>query len=126
MKRLFLASVLLICMAANPVLAEDKTSSTDEPIILINTFIVPEGKVAESIAFWEKAADFMRTQPGYISTTLHQTILPDAKFELINVAKWRSVGDFKNASHAMKTQSGIKPIDGLIPNPSLYKVIISD
>lgn len=126
MKNLFLASVVLMCMAANPVLATDKTSSPDEPIILINAFIVPEGKEAESIAFWEKAADFMRTQPGYISTALHQTILPDAKFELINVAKWRSAEDFKNASHAMKMKGDIKPIDGLIPNPSLYKVIISD
>ena len=62
-------------------MAADKTSSTGEQVTLINAFMVPEGKVAESIAFWKKAADFMRVQPGYISTALHQAILPNAKFK---------------------------------------------
>ena len=115
-------------MSVNPVLAADKTSSTGEPVILINAFIVPEGKAAESIAFWKKAADFMRVQPGYISTALHQAILPNAKFELINIAKWRSVKDFKNASRTLKNmmKGGIKPVDGVITNASLFKVIISE
>jgi hypothetical protein len=36
-------------------------------VILINPFEVPEGKEEDALAFWEKATDFMRLQPGYIS-----------------------------------------------------------
>ena len=120
MKKILIAISAIFFAMSNPVLAMDK------PVILINAFIVPEGKEAEAIAFWERAADFMRKQPGYISTTLHQAILPDAKFKLINVAKWRSAEDFKKARQALITQGGIKPVEGLIANPSLYKVLRSD
>lgn len=97
-----------------------------EVVTLINVFNVPAGKEAESLKFWEEGAKFMRRQPGYISTALHQAILPDAKFVLINIAKWESVEAFKNASTGLRTRSGVEPIDGLIPNASLYKIIRSD
>lgn len=96
------------------------------PATLINAFIVPDGKEAEAIAFWEKAADFMRKQPGYVSTALHEAILPDAKFHLINATKWRSVEDFKKASKALRTSGKIEPVEGVVPNPSLYTVIRTD
>lgn len=98
----------------------------DEHVTLINAFTVPAGKEAETVKFWDDAAEFMRNQPGYISTALHQAVLPNAEFALINVAKWRSIDSFKTASAALRTESGIKPVEGLTPNASLYKVIRSD
>ena len=97
-----------------------------EPVILINAFVVPEGKETEAVLFWQQAADFMRDQPGYISTALHKSILPDAKFKLINVAHWESVEAFKKASLALRTQSGIVPVVGMMANPSLNTIIKSD
>ncbi len=108
------------------ILAMNEAVTEGEHVTLINAFIVPVGKEAEAVRFWDKAADFMRGQPGYVSTALHQSILPDAKYMLINVAQWESVDAFKAASKALRTESGIKPLEGLVPNPSLYKVIRAD
>ena len=123
MKTLILAAVAAFTLMAAQALASD---SAKGPITLINAFVVPDGKEAEAIAFWKQAAEFMKKQPGYISTKLHQAILPDARFKLINVAKWESAEAFRKASQALRTKGGIKPVEGVIPNPSLYTVIIED
>ncbi len=104
----------------------EAVTGESEPVTLINVFDVPAGKEEESIRFWEEGAEFLSGQPGYISTALHQTILPDARFSLINVAKWESIETFQSAIMAMRTKSGIRITEGLIPNASLYKIIRSD
>ncbi len=104
----------------------NKAFTAPQPVTLINVFAIPAGKEAESLAFWEAAAKFLETQPGYISTALHKSILPDAKFGLINVARWASADAFKKASAKMRVTSGIKPVKGLSFNASLYTVIRSD
>ncbi|MEX0346858.1 MAG: antibiotic biosynthesis monooxygenase [Rhizobiaceae bacterium] len=115
-----LAALLLVTGSASSSVA-DKA-----PVTLINAFIVPADREAEAILFWERAAAFMKRQPGYVSTALHRAILPDAKFKLINIAKWESVDAFKRASMALRTTGGIKPVDGVVSAPSLYEVIRAD
>lgn len=123
MKSLALAVMAALTMIAAPASASDNAK---EPVILINAFTVPAGKEAEAVRFWEEAAAFMKQQPGYLSTALHRAILPDARFRLINIARWESAEAFKNASRALRADSGIKPVDGVVPAPSLYEVIRSD
>ncbi len=98
-------------------------TSNSEHIILINPFEVPEGKLEESVAYWEACRDFLKKQPGYISTKLHKSINGGAKFELINVAVWESPKAFTEASQKMANELGVPPTEGLKANPSLYTVI---
>ncbi|MEM7425601.1 MAG: antibiotic biosynthesis monooxygenase family protein [Pseudomonadota bacterium] len=126
MKNLIHAGTIALCLFATSAMSDDKAFAADKPVILINAFEVPAGKEAEAVQFWERAAEFMKKQPGYVSTALHQAILPDARFRLINVAKWESVDAFKKASHALRTKSGVKLVKGMVPNPSLYSIIRSD
>jgi hypothetical protein len=67
------------------------------PVVLINPFEVPEGKDETFLAEWEMAKAFMERQPGYISTRLHRSLAPNARFRFINVAEWASVEDFQTA-----------------------------
>ena len=92
-------------------------------VVLINPFIVPEGKLAESIVFWENARDYLKEQPGYVSTKLHKSLKPDATFELINVAVWESAEAFMAATQKMRKEVKMKPVDGLMADPALYEVI---
>lgn len=46
----------------------------------------------------EEARDYLRTQPGYIDTVLHQALTPDAEFQFVNVARWRTAEDFTAAT----------------------------
>ena len=66
-------------------------------VILINLFEVPKGKGAAALRMWEKAAEYMKKQPGFVSTRLHRALAPDARFHLINIAEWESVENFQAA-----------------------------
>ena len=90
---------------------------------LINSFEVPNGKLEESITYWEACRDFLKNQPGYISTKLHQSIKDDSRFLLVNVAIWETPKTFLEASTKMNKELGVTPPEGLRANPSLYDVI---
>lgn len=105
------------------VAAMNSALSSNEPLILINPFEVPAGRLEETIAMWEQARDFLQQQPGYISTSLHQSIKPDARFQLINVAKWASADAFMAANKKMWAEAGLPKIEGVMPNPGLFTVI---
>lgn len=93
-------------------------------VTLINPFEIPKGKEKEAFLMWEKAADFMRIQPGFISTELHQSIDPNAKFGLINIAKWESTEHFQaviNSTEFQKLTAG--SMEEFPHYPGLYQVI---
>lgn len=117
MRRWICAVVAALTMTVSTAQAEGET------VTLINVFEVPEGQLEASVAFWKESRDFLQTQPGYVSTALHQSIAPDAKFMLVNVAEWESAAAFKAASENMMKTSGIKPVEGLGFNAGLYTVI---
>jgi hypothetical protein len=97
-----------------------------EPVTLINVFEVPPEKLEETVSMWEASRDFLKTRPGYISTALHRSISPDARFRLINIAQWRDAESFRLATGAMRQQSGIKPIQGLLFDAALYQIHRTD
>jgi hypothetical protein len=57
----------------------------DSPI-LINPFEVPSTQ-EQFLGGWEKAAEYMRKQPGFISSRLHQALVPEARFGFVNIAE---------------------------------------
>lgn len=117
---LSLAILLAGCIAKAEMVKEMKT---EEHVVLINPFTVPEGKIQESIVFWEKARDYLKKQPGYVSTKLHKSLKPDATFELINVAVWESAEAFMAASQKMRSELKVQPVEGLMSDPALFEVI---
>lgn len=125
LKTAFIAFMLISISSCNN---EEKNKSNidvnkSEQVILINPFEVPQGKLEESIKYWEACRDFLKKEPGYISTKLHQSIKDNSRFELINVAVWESAKAFTEASQRMAKELGIKPPEGLKANPSLYTEI---
>ena len=76
------------------------------------------------MAFWEKAADFMRQQPGYISTRLHKAIVSWARFHYINVAEWESVNHFENVMNSEEFKKLVGPYMKEFPHyPGVYEII---
>ena len=71
-----------------------------EEVVLINAFEVPAGDAENFIAAWEKTRDYLRTQPGYVDTALHRAVTPEAEFAFVNVARWRTAGDFAAATQS--------------------------
>lgn len=92
-------------------------------VILINPFEVPAGQEKQTLELWERVAEYMRRQPGYISTRLHRAITPEPKFLFINVAEWDSPEAFFRAAGTAEFQELTR---GTVPHyPALYEVIRS-
>jgi heme-degrading monooxygenase HmoA len=93
-------------------------------VILINPFEVAPGREDECLEMWERAAAFMRQQPGFRSTRLHRSILPGARFHFINVAEWDSVETFRQAIGSEQFQRITAGSQVAFPHhPGLYEVI---
>jgi len=92
-------------------------------VTLINPFEVPKGKEEEALAFWDRVADYMRKQPGFISTRLHKAVVPWARFYLINIAEWQSVERFETATSTEEFKKLTEPYMEVFPHyPGLYEV----
>lgn len=65
------------------------------PIVLINIFTVAPEDEDALIKAWTQDADFMKQQPGYISTQLHKGLAGSST--LVNYAVWQDVCSFRNA-----------------------------
>lgn len=65
------------------------------PVILINVFTVDSADVDALLVAWEHDANWMKRQPGYISTQLHRGIAGSCVF--LNYAVWESVDLFRAA-----------------------------
>lgn len=124
-KLMVLALLVTITMTVSNAQTDRKAGGAPEQegITLINPFIVPAGKLSETILMWEQARDFLQQQPGYISTALHQSVTPEAQYRLINVARWRSAEAYKTATRKMREEANLPAIEGVRPAPQLYTVI---
>ena len=93
-------------------------------VTLINPFEVPAGTEDEDfLSGWQRAADYMREQPGFLSTRLHRALAPDARFRFINIAEWESPQAFQAAVTSDEFREIAK---GAGPGaPALYEVVRS-
>ncbi len=65
------------------------------PVVLVNIFQVTEGDIQALLSAWEKDANWMKQQPGFISTPMHRGIAGSTVF--MNYAVWESVALFRTA-----------------------------
>jgi len=65
------------------------------PVILVNIFNVAESDIPALLKAWEDDANWMKMQPGYISTQLHKGIAGSTVF--MNYAVWESAALFSAA-----------------------------
>ena len=65
------------------------------PVVLVNVFQVAESDIPGLLKAWEDDANWMKRQPGYISTQLHRAIGGSNLF--LNYAVWESVAHFRAA-----------------------------
>jgi heme-degrading monooxygenase HmoA len=65
------------------------------PVVLVNIFTVDAADVEALLAAWASDANWMKRQPGFISTQLHRAIGGSCVF--MNYAVWESVDHFRAA-----------------------------
>src|SRR5258708_37908977 len=91
-------------------------------LVLINPFEVPQGQEEAFLKGWHAAAEHLRQAPGFLSTRLHESLDPQAKFRFVNVAEWESPQHFQAA---MRTEA-FQQIRAAMPftaYPALYRAV---
>ncbi|GAB5404950.1 MAG: hypothetical protein Aurels2KO_31810 [Aureliella sp.] len=86
-------------------LAEQMQAEDDGPVVLINVFTVNAGDEDALVDAWKHDADFMREQPGYISTQMHKGIGGSPTF--VNYAVWENVESFRRTFQQPEFQKRI-------------------
>lgn len=66
-------------------------------VTLINPFEIDAEQEQEFLEKWTRATEFLRTQPGFVSSELHRSVEADAHFRFTNVAVWESAEHFRAA-----------------------------
>ena len=74
---------------------QQQLQATAAPVVLVNIFTVAEADVSALMDAWEDDANWMKRQPGFISTQLHRAI--GGSCMLMNYALWDSVEQFRAA-----------------------------
>jgi heme oxygenase (mycobilin-producing) len=120
----FIASLRLSFAAIDSTVNSPTWRRRKMSVTLINPFEVPEGKEEEALGFWDRVADYMRKQPGFISTLLHKPVVPWARFHFINVAEWQSAEHFEIAINNGEFKQLTDPYMEVFPHyPGLYQVV---
>lgn len=65
------------------------------PVVLVNLFSVARNDVTAMMAAWEGDANWMKRQPGFISTQMHRAVGDSDLF--LNYAVWESNAHFRAA-----------------------------
>ena len=93
-------------------------------ITFINVFEIPADRLDEFIEQWQDRAKLMREAPGFRDLRLHRAISSDARFQLVNVARWDSAEACEaaggNPAVVASVESARRVADA---NPAFYQVV---
>lgn len=70
-------------------------ASKPPPLVLVNVFTLDRADERTLLQAWQNDANFMKRQPGFISTQLHRAIGQSPTY--LNYAVWESTADFRAA-----------------------------
>jgi heme-degrading monooxygenase HmoA len=65
------------------------------PVMLVNVFTLDKADEQTFLRAWQDDAEFMKRQPGFISTQLHRAIGESPTF--LNYAVWETTANFRAA-----------------------------
>jgi heme-degrading monooxygenase HmoA len=98
----------------------------DGPVVLMNRFVVPEGRDERFLELWTETSEYFRVQPGFVSLELHRAVSVDAEHRYVNVAVWDSAAHYA-APHQtdefrrLVSQEGWREFPS---SPTLYEVVL--
>ncbi len=96
-----------------------QVSTEVSPVVLVNFFTVAERDVPALLEAWEADANWMKQQPGYISTQLHRGIAGSTVF--LNYAVWESVACFRAAFNHPDFKAALAQYpDSAVASPHLF------
>jgi heme-degrading monooxygenase HmoA len=104
------------------------TPEQDEsgPVVLMNRFVVPEGRDDAFVALWTETSEYFRAQPGFVSLKLHRAVSVDAEHRYVNVAVWESAAHYAapHQTDEFRRLVGQEAWREFPSSPALYEVVL--
>lgn len=95
-------------------------ATEQSPVILVNVFNVEAKAIPALLEAWAADANWMKQQPGYISTQLHRGIGGSTVF--MNYAIWESVAHFRAAFSHPNFKSALEHYpSSAVASPHLFE-----
>jgi heme-degrading monooxygenase HmoA len=95
-------------------------ATEQSPVILVNVFNVEAQDIPALLEAWAADANWMKQQPGYISTQLHRGIGGSTVF--MNYAIWESVAHFRAAFSHPSFKSALEHYpSSAVASPHLFE-----
>ena len=92
------------------------------PVVLVNLFTLDSADEERFLEEWKHDAEFMKRQPGFISTQLHRALGPSATY--LNYAVWESTEAFRAAFTHPDFQAAIAAYPSfIVARPHLFQKI---
>jgi heme-degrading monooxygenase HmoA len=90
------------------------------PLVLVNVFHVDEADIDALLMAWEDDANYFKSQPGFISTQLHQGVAGSTTF--LNYAVWENIEAFRSAFSSPVFQSKLANYPAsAVASPHLFR-----
>ena len=86
---------------------QQQLTATASPAVLVNIFTVAPADVDALLAAWEHDANWMKKQPGYISTQLHRGIGGAARFSTTRLGIGRAFPGGFHPSRVSRRAGGV-------------------
>ncbi|MDA3629258.1 antibiotic biosynthesis monooxygenase [Saccharopolyspora sp. WRP15-2] len=103
-----------------PIFAQFKEKTG--PIVLANTFFVPEERTEEFLSLFRRQAEFMKAQPGFVSLQMHRGTAGSRL--LMNVAVWESTEALATAFGRPEFQRmAAESPDDIVSYPHIFEQI---
>lgn len=101
---------------------QEQLGEDEGPIVLVNTFLAPDGERDAVVAVWGADAAFMTSQPGCLSAQLHEGI--GRSHALVNVAVWESTAALRAAFNDPEFRATMSRYpDGTVAAPHAYRKV---
>lgn len=92
-------------------------------ITIFNPIEVPKGKEGETLQTFNHFANYFSKQTGYLSSTLHKAVEPNAQYALINISTWASKEDFLAALNTKEFEQVRQKAGSFTSHPTIYKTL---
>lgn len=101
---------------------EQQLATDTSPVVLVNLFTVDKADEPALLTAWANDAEFMKRQPGFISTQLHRAIGGSCAY--LNYAVWESTVAFRAAFSHPEFQSRLSAYpSSAVAAPHLFQKI---
>jgi heme-degrading monooxygenase HmoA len=98
----------------------NQLQTEESPVILVNVLRVAEADIPAMLKAWTQDGEWMKRQPGFISTQLHQGIAGSTVF--LNYAVWESVAHYRAAFNDPEFRAAVERYPAsVIVSPHLFK-----